>query len=90
MMHCIAEVLPAFSGTIKEDKVPGMLLSPYIPQVVRPESEPNVSVWVKFHVAGIINTETVLSAEGLIRQNIVKPIHSMQYALGYHKLCLRL
>lgn len=66
-----------------------MFLSLHIPQVVRPVSEPYVSVWVKFHVAGEINTGTVVSAEGLITQNIVKPIHSMQYAPGYHKLCLR-
>lgn len=88
MVYCIGTILPAFSGIIKEDKVPGMFLSPYILQVVRPDSEPNVSVWVIFHVAGIINTETVVSAEGLIRQNIAKPIHSTQYAFGYHKLCL--
>ena len=55
-----------------------MFLSPYILQVIKSESEPNVSVWVIFHVAGIINTETVVSAEGLIRQNTVKPIYSMQ------------
>ena len=66
-----------------------MFLSPYILQVVRPDSEPNVSERVIFHVAGIINTEIVMSAEGLMRQNILNPIHSMQYALGYHKLCLR-
>jgi len=48
-------------------------------------------VGVVFHVVGIIiNTETVVSAEGLIRQNIVKPIHPMLYALGYNKLCLTL
>jgi hypothetical protein len=89
MMQCIAKILPACSGIIKNDKVWGMFLSLHIPQVVRPVSEPYVSVWVKFHVAGEINTGTVVSAEGLITQNIVKPIHSMQYAPGYHKLCLR-
>jgi len=75
MMYCLGTISPAFSRIIK---VPGMFLSPYILQVIKSESEPNVSVWVIFHVAGIINTETVVSAEGLIRQNTVKPIYSMQ------------
>jgi hypothetical protein len=88
MMFCIETILPAFSGIIKNDKLPGMFLSPYILQVVRTDSEPNVSVWVVFYVVGIINTETVVPAERLVRQNIVKPIHSMQYAFGYHKTCL--
>jgi hypothetical protein len=56
MMYSIGTILPAFSRTTKEDKVPGMFLSPYVLQVLRPDSEPNVSVWVIFHVAGIINT----------------------------------
>jgi hypothetical protein len=77
-------LLCGFRHNQRRQKLRGMFLTPNILQVFRPESDPNISVWVTIYVAVIINTVAVMAAaadEGLIRQRIVKSIHCMQYAL---------